>query len=54
MCYLWKKFILKLTPNLPDQLILKMFNVNLESVAFMKVKIILYQGKSYIVAKRNV
>ena len=27
---------------------------NLESITFIKVKVIVYQGKSYIIAKRNV
>ena len=31
-----------------------MFSVNLELITFMKVKIIVYQGKSCIIAKRNV
>ena len=31
-----------------------MFSVNLESITFMKGKMILYLGKSYIIAKRNV
>ena len=34
--------------------ILRMFIVNLVSITFMKVKIILYHGKLYIIAKRNV
>ena len=31
-----------------------MFSVNLELITSKKVKIIVYQGKSYIIAKRNV
>ena len=37
-----------INPNLPDP-ILKMFSINLESITFMKIKIIVYQGKSYII-----
>ena len=35
-------------------IILRMFGINLESITFMKVKIIVYQGKLYPIAKRNV
>ena len=31
-----------------------MCSVNLESITFMKVKIIVYLGKSYVITKRNV
>ena len=33
--------------------ILRMFSVNLESILFMKVEMIMYLGKSYLIA-RNV
>ena len=51
---LWFGPVLRcVNPNLPNSL-LRLFSVNLESITFMKVKIIVYQGKSYIIAKRNV
>ena len=40
--------------NSPIEFILGMFDVNMELITFMKVEIItVYQGKSYIVIKRN-